>query len=101
MHPTRPLMTARNTGWTGLTESRTMVCKLRLPYEKKSLVLTTNLAFAEWHPYSPVPPARLPSSNASCITPTSSKIEGERYRLRESQLEAASRGKLRETKPKA
>ena len=55
-------------------------------YEKKSTVLTTNLAFADWHTIFP---------NATCATALVErivhhadivKIEGESYRLRESKL---------------
>jgi DNA replication protein DnaC len=67
-------------------------------YEKKSLVLTTNLAFAEWHTIFP---------SATCATALVErvvhhadivKIEGESYRLRESQLEATSRSNSRRDK---
>jgi len=67
-------------------------------YEKKSLVLTTNLAFAEWHTIFP---------SATCATALVErvvhhadivKIEGESYRLRESQLAATSRSALRREK---
>jgi DNA replication protein DnaC len=69
-------------------------------YEKKSLVLTTNLAFADWHTIFP---------SATCATALVErvvhhadivKIEGESYRLRESQQTATSRGaSRREKKP--
>lgn len=60
-------------------------------YEKKSLVLTTNLAFADWHTVFP---------SATCATALVErvvhhadivKIEGESYRLRESELAANTR----------
>jgi DNA replication protein DnaC len=60
-------------------------------YEKKSLVLTTNLAFADWHTIFP---------SATCATALVErivhhadivKIEGESYRMRESQLAAETR----------
>jgi hypothetical protein len=64
-------------------------------YEKKSLILTTNLAIAEWHTIFP---------SATCATALVErvvhhadivKIEGESYRLRESQLAATTRGNSR------
>jgi DNA replication protein DnaC len=67
-------------------------------YEKKSLVLTTNLAFADWHTVFP---------SATCATALVErvvhhadivKIEGESFRLRESQLAATSRGNSRREK---
>ena len=67
-------------------------------YEKKSLVLTTNLAFADWHTIFP---------SATCATALVErvvhhadivKIEGESYRLRESQVDATARGKSRREK---
>ncbi len=71
-------------------------------YEKKSLVLTTNLAFADWHTVFP---------SATCATALVErvvhhadivKIEGESYRLRESQAAATSRSNARrEKKPSA
>ena len=60
-------------------------------YEKKSLVLTTNLAFGDWHTIFP---------SATCATALVErivhhadivKIEGESYRMRESQLAADTR----------
>lgn len=67
-------------------------------YEKKPLVLTTNLAFADWHTVFP---------SATCATALVErvvhhadivKIEGESYRLRESQLDADKRGASRRDK---
>jgi len=67
-------------------------------YEKKSLVLTTNLAFAEWHTIFP---------NATCATALVErvvhhadivKIEGKSYRLRESESEATTRRESRRAK---
>lgn len=69
-------------------------------YEKKSLVLTTNLAFAEWHTVFP---------NATCATALVErvvhhadivKIEGDSYRLRESELAANTRRDSRRAKKK-
>jgi DNA replication protein DnaC len=69
-------------------------------YEKKSLVLTTNLAFAEWHTVFP---------SATCATALVErvvhhadiiKIEGESYRLRESELAATTRRESRRAKKK-
>ena len=69
-------------------------------YEKKSLVLTTNLAFAEWHTVFP---------SATCATALIErvvhhadvvKIEGESYRLRESELAANTRRDSRRSKKK-
>lgn len=70
-------------------------------YEKKSLVLTTNLAFAEWHTVFP---------SATCATALVErivhhadivKIEGESYRLRESELAANARRNSRRAKKKS
>jgi DNA replication protein DnaC len=67
-------------------------------YEKKSLVLTTNLAFADWHTVFP---------SATCATALVErvvhhadivKIEGDSYRLRESQTAATSRSNARREK---
>ncbi len=67
-------------------------------YEKKTLVLTTNLAFADWHTSFP---------SATCATALVErivhhadivKIEGESYRLRESQQDATARGNSRRQK---
>ncbi len=69
-------------------------------YEKKSLILSTNLAFAEWHTILP---------NATCATALVErvvhhadivKIEGESYRMRESKLDAEQRRESRRTKKK-
>ncbi len=60
-------------------------------YEKKSLVMSTNLAFGDWHTIFP---------NATCATALIERvvhhsdivtIEGESYRLREAELAAAKR----------
>ncbi len=70
-------------------------------YEKKSLVLTTNLAFAEWHTVFP---------SATCATALVErvvhhadivKIEGESYRLRESKQDAESRDVSRRDRKKS
>ena len=70
-------------------------------YEKKSLVLTTNLAFADWHTVFP---------SATCATALIErvvhhadivKIEGESYRLRESELAANTRRDSRRVKRKS
>ena len=62
-------------------------------YERKPLIVTTNRAFKEWHEVFP---------NATCIVTLLdrllhhaevTKIEGESYRLRESELETAKRRK--------
>lgn len=67
-------------------------------YEKKSLVLTTNLAFAEWNTIFPT---------ATCATALIErvvhhadivKIDGESYRLRESELKATERRATRKAK---
>jgi DNA replication protein DnaC len=67
-------------------------------YERKSLVLTTNLAFADWHTVFP---------SATCATALVErvvhhadivKIEGDSYRLRESQTAATSRSNARREK---
>jgi DNA replication protein DnaC len=62
-------------------------------YERRSVIVTTNRGFKEWNEVFP---------NASCIVTLVdrlthhadvTKIEGESYRLRESEMEAASRRK--------
>jgi len=67
-------------------------------YEKKSLVLTTNLAFADWHTIFP---------SATCATALVervvhhadiAKIDGQSYRLRESEADATSRRAARKPK---
>jgi len=67
-------------------------------YEKKSLILTTNLAFADWHTVFP---------NATCATALVErivhhadivKIEGDSYRMRESKLTAEQRRASRRKK---
>jgi DNA replication protein DnaC len=67
-------------------------------YEKKSLVLTTNLAFADWHTVFP---------SATCATALVErvvhhadivKIDGKSYRLRESEDAANSRRASRREK---
>lgn len=67
-------------------------------YEKKSLVMTTNLAFKDWHTIFPT---------ATCATALIErvvhhadvvKIEGESYRLRESELAAGKRQASRRAK---
>lgn len=67
-------------------------------YEKKSLVMTTNLAFKEWYTIFPT---------ATCATALIErvvhhadvvKIEGESYRLRESELAAGKRQASRRAK---
>lgn len=69
-------------------------------YEKKSTILTTNLAFADWHTIFP---------NATCASALVErivhradivKIEGESYRLRESKLDAEQRRESRRKKKK-
>jgi DNA replication protein DnaC len=70
-------------------------------YEKKSLVLTTNLAFADWHTVFP---------SATCATAIVErvvhhadivKIEGDSYRLRESELAANTRRDSRRASKRA
>ncbi|MBI4956471.1 MAG: ATP-binding protein [Myxococcales bacterium] len=62
-------------------------------YEKKSLVLTTNLLFRDWHTIFP---------NATCATALIDRvvhhadvitIEGESYRVREAELDAQTRAR--------
>ena len=62
-------------------------------YERRSVIVTTNRGFKEWNEVFP---------NASCIVTLVdrlthhadvTKVEGESYRLRESELEAAARRK--------
>lgn len=64
-------------------------------YERKSVIVTTNRAFKEWNEVFP---------NATCIATLLDRLlhhadvtllEGESYRIRESQLEAAARRKKR------
>jgi DNA replication protein DnaC len=66
-------------------------------YEKGSIVLTTNRVFTQWNEVFP---------NATCIATLLDRllhhadvilIEGESYRVKESQLEAAARRKKRST----
>jgi DNA replication protein DnaC len=70
-------------------------------YEKKSIVLTTNLAFGEWNTVFP---------NAACATALIERlvhhsdivtIEGESYRIREAEQEAQQRRSARRPKPSA
>ena len=70
-------------------------------YQKKSIVLTTNLAFGEWHTVFP---------SATCATALVErvvhhadivKIDGNSYRLRESEKEATSRRESRRAKKPA
>src|ERR1700691_1321081 len=67
-------------------------------YERKSLILTTNLAFADWHTIFP---------SATCATALVERvvhhddivmIDGESYRLRESHADATTRSKSRRDK---
>jgi DNA replication protein DnaC len=67
-------------------------------YEKKSIVLTTNLAFAEWNTVFP---------NAACATALIERlvhhsdivtIDGDSYRVRESEQEAQQRRSARRSK---
>ena len=69
-------------------------------YEKKSLVLTTNLAFRDW-------PSIFP--NATCATALIDRvvhhadvivIEGESYRAREAEISAKARRSKKTTKDK-
>jgi DNA replication protein DnaC len=62
-------------------------------YERNSILITTNRAFKDWNEVFP---------NATCIATLLdrlthhadiSKIEGKSFRVRESELEAAARGK--------
>jgi len=62
-------------------------------YERRSLIVTTNRGFKEWNEVFP---------NASCIVTLVdrlthhadvTRIEGDSYRLRESEMEAATRRK--------
>ena len=68
-------------------------------YERNSLLLTTNRAFKDWNAVFP---------NATCIATLLDRlthhadvtlIEGPSYRVRDSELEAASRRKKRERSP--
>ena len=67
-------------------------------YEKKSLVLTTNLAFADWHTI--FPSATCASALVERVVHHADivKIEGDSYRLRESQLGANNRDASRRQK---
>ncbi|MEP7336753.1 MAG: ATP-binding protein [Acidobacteriota bacterium] len=62
-------------------------------YERNSILITTNRAFKDWNEVFP---------NATCIATLLdrlthhadiSRIEGKSFRVRESELEAAARGK--------
>ena len=62
-------------------------------YERNSILITTNRAFKDWNQVFP---------NATCIATLLdrlthhadiTKIEGQSFRVRESELEAAARGK--------
>jgi hypothetical protein len=67
--------------------------KMQITIYRRSVIVTTNRAFKEWNEVFP---------NASCIVTLVdrlthhadvTKLEGESYRLRESELEAAARRK--------
>jgi DNA replication protein DnaC len=60
-------------------------------YERKSLVMTTNLAFKEWHTIFPTAICAHALIERVVHHADVVKIEGESYRLRESELAASTR----------
>jgi DNA replication protein DnaC len=60
-------------------------------YEKKSLVMTTNLAFKQWHTIFPTATCAHALIERVVHHADVVKIEGESYRLRESELAATAR----------
>jgi DNA replication protein DnaC len=60
-------------------------------YEKKSLVMTTNLAFKQWHTIFPTATCAHALIERVVHHADVVKIEGESYRLRESELAASKR----------
>jgi len=71
-------------------------------YEKKSLVMTTNLAFKDWHTIFPTATCAHALIERVVHHADVVKIEGESYRLRESELAASKRqASRRSKKPKA
>jgi DNA replication protein DnaC len=69
-------------------------------YERNSILITTNRAFKDWNAVFP---------NAACIATLLDRlthhadislIEGQSFRIRESELESAARGKKSDGKPK-
>ena len=69
---------------------------LSLRYEKKSVVLTTNLAFSDWPMVFPSATSATALIDRIVHHADVIKIEGESYRLREAKLREA---KLRDAKP--
>lgn len=67
-------------------------------YEKKSLIMTTNLAFKEWHTIFPTATCAHALIERVVHHADVVKIEGESYRLRESEAAANSRASRREKK---
>ena len=70
-------------------------------YEKKSLVMTTNLAFKQWHTIFPTATCAHALIERVVHHADVVKIEGESYRLRESELAASKRQPGSRSKPKA
>lgn len=70
-------------------------------YEKKSLVMTTNLAFKQWHTIFPTATCAHALIERVVHHADVVKIEGESYRLRESELAASRRQPGSKSKPKA
>lgn len=68
-------------------------------YEKKSLILTTNLAFKEWHTIFPTATCAHALIERVVHHADVVKIEGESYRLRESEVAARNRASGRAKKP--
>ena len=68
-------------------------------YEKKSLVMTTNLAFKQWHTIFPTANCAHALIERVVHHADVVKIEGESYRLRESEL-AANKRNSKSPKPK-
>jgi DNA replication protein DnaC len=65
-------------------------------YEKKSLVMTTNLAFKQWHTIFPTATCAHALIERVVHHADVVKIEGDSYRLRESELAATTRRATRE-----
>jgi DNA replication protein DnaC len=67
-------------------------------YEKKSLVMTTNLAFKEWHSIFPTATCAHALIERVVHHADVVKIDGDSYRLRESELAASTRRTSGKTK---
>jgi DNA replication protein DnaC len=67
-------------------------------YEKKSLVLTTNLAFADWHTIFPSATSATALVERVVHHADIAKLDGQSYRLRESEVDATTRRAARKPK---